>query len=184
VNLVSTMFNCLTYEQKIYSEIFLWIDEFEDIDTLNKSVGDRFTSFLRQLLDKTPNNLTIFLNFSPKRFTNIEDLSIYLGEALWRRTRLKIHFAEPSIEEAIDYLKELLNHPRFRGDQDLDEENVFYPFSEDIVKYVLKNVGRLSIRKINEVFSIILELALIEEKNIGIDFINSIKEEIISWEGE
>ncbi|GAK59227.1 hypothetical protein U27_06204 [Candidatus Vecturithrix granuli] len=185
VNLLSTMFNCLSYEKKIYSEIFLWIDEFEDIDTVNKSAADRFTTFLRQLIDKTPNHLTIFLNFTPKRFLNIEDLSIYLGEALLSRARLKIYFAEPTLEESIDYLEVLLNHPVFRDKEDVNNENNLYPFSEDIVKYVLRNIGRLSMRKINEVFSIILELALIQEvETLSIEFVNSIKEEIISWEGE
>jgi hypothetical protein len=82
-------------------------------------------------------------------------------------------------------LKKLLNHPHFRNEQDVDNENLLYPFSEDIVKYVLRNIGRLSIRKINEVFSIILELALIDGvDNITVDFVDSIKDEIISWEGE
>ena len=185
VNLLSTIFNCLTYEKKLYSAIFLWIDDCEDIDTLTKSVADRFVIFLRQLIEKTPNHLTIFLNFTPKQFMNLGDLSIYFGEALLSRARLQIHFTEPSIEEAIDYLKKLLNHPHFRNEDDIDKENLLFPFSENAAKYVLNNIGRLSIRKINEVFSIILELALIQEvKTLSIDFIESITEEIISWEGE
>jgi hypothetical protein len=166
--------------KKIYSAILLWIDEFEDIDTVNKSSVDRFTAFLRQLIDKTPNHLNIFLNFTPKRFLSIEDLSVYLGDALLSRAKLKIHFDAPSVDEAKDYLKALLNHPHYRTEE---TENKFYPFSEELVKYVLKHIGRLSIRKINEVFSIILEMALIEEvEDITIDFVNTVKEEIISWE--
>ncbi len=179
VNLISTIFNCLTYEKKIYSAILFWVDEFEDIDTVNKSSADRFTAFLRQLIDKTPNHLNIFLNFTPKRFLTIEDLSIYLGDALLSRAKLKIHFDAPSVDEAADYLKSLLNHPNYRTEE---IENKFCPFSEEIVKYVLQHIGRLSIRKINEVFSIILEMALIEAENITVDFIKTIKEEIISWE--
>lgn len=180
VNLISAIFNCLTYKKKIYSAILLWVDEFEDIDTVNKSSSDRFTAFLRQLIDKSPNNLNIFLNFTPKRFLNIEDLSIYLGDALLSRAKLKIHFDAPSVDEAVDYLKVLLNHPNCRTEE---IKNKFYPFSEEIVQYVLQHIGRLSIRKINEVFSIILEMALIEEvEEISIDFVNTIKEEIISWE--
>ncbi|MCP4104967.1 MAG: hypothetical protein GY749_05455 [Desulfobacteraceae bacterium] len=114
VNMISTIFNCLTYEKKICSAILLWIDEFEDIDTINKSSVDRFTAFLRQLIDKTPNNLNIFLNFTPKRFLNIEDLSVYLSDALLSRAKLKIHFKTPSVDEATGYLKEMLNHPNYR----------------------------------------------------------------------
>jgi hypothetical protein len=180
VNLISTIFNCLTYRKKIYSAILLWIDEFEDIDTVNKSGADRFAAFLRQLIDKTPNNLNIFLNFTPKRFLTIEDLSIYLGDALLSRAKLKIHFDAPSADEAADYLKDLLNHPNYRTEE---IENKFCPFTDEIITYVLKHIGRLSIRKINEVFSIILEMAMIEDvKELTIDFVNTVKEEIISWE--
>ena len=186
VNLISAIFGCLTYSQKgkegVYSEIFLWIDEFEDIATLNKSTADRFTTFIRQLLDKTPNNLTIFLNVTLKTFFTIGDLSIYLGEALSSRARIKIDFEEPTINEAISYTKELINHDLFREET---MKNKFYPFfNEELIKYILNHIGRRSIRKINEVFSIILELALINEKEPLIDkeFVDSIKEEIISWE--
>ena len=96
VNLISTLFNCLTYEKQQYSTVLLWIDEFEDIDTLNKTSADRFTTFLRQLIDKTPNNITLFLNFTPKRFLNIEDLSVYMGDALLSRAGVRVSFEEPT----------------------------------------------------------------------------------------
>ncbi|QTA89694.1 hypothetical protein [Desulfonema magnum] len=181
VNLISTIFNCLTYKKKIYSAILLWIDEFENIDTVRKSDADRFAAFLKQLTDKSPNNLNIFLNFTPKKFLALEDLSVYLGEALLNRAKLKIRFDAPSADEAADYLRALLNHPSYRTEE--KPENKFCPFSEELVTYILQHIGRLSIRKINEVFSIILEMALIEEtKEITIDFVETIKEEIISWE--
>lgn len=183
VNLISTLFNCLSYQKGIYSAIILWIDEFEDIDTLNKSGADRFTTFLRQLIDKTPNNLTLFLNFTPKRFLNIEDLSVYMGEALLSRAGVRISFEEPSIEEAINYVDELLNLEHHRIDS-TSSSNRYHPFSNDVIEHVLQNIGRRSIRKINEAFSIILELALIEEKSPEIDiaFVDSISDEIIAWE--
>jgi len=183
VNLISTLLNCLTYEKQQYSTVLLWIDEFEDIDTLNKTSADRFTTFLRQLIDKTPNNLTLFLNFTPKRFLNIEDLSVYMGDALLSRAAVRVSFEEPTIEEAVNYVDELLNHHIYRID-DVKESNRFYPFSADAIEYVLRNIGRHSIRKINEAFSIILELALLAEKQpeIGIPFVDSISNEIIAWE--
>ncbi len=179
VNLIGTIFSCLTYNKKPYSAIILWIDEFEDIDTVSKSIADRFTTFLRQLIDKTPNNLTIFLNFTPKTFFDIEDLSIYLGPALSSRTKQRIYFDEPSQAEAIDYLQKLLKC--FRTQEVAG--NDLYPFSKEIVVYVLEHIGQLTIRKINEAFSIILEFALIDNvDDITIDFVKNIKEEIISWE--
>lgn len=182
VNLFSTYINAITYEKKLYSSFFLWIDEFEDIDVLSKSNQERFTTFLRQLIDKTPNNLTIFLNFSPKPFSTKEDLSRTLGDALSTRLRSQIDFKEPSVDQAIDYIDELLNHSFFRKET---TTNRFQPFTKDSVEYVLNHINRRTVRIINETFSLLIELALLENvKEINIDFINSKKQELPIWVGD
>jgi hypothetical protein len=114
----------------------------------------------------------------------LEDLSIILGEALSSRTKLQIDFETPTPEEAKEYICELLNHPRFRQKETVDNENLFYPFTTAAVENVLENIDRLTARKINETFSLILELALIQSKppnEIDMKFINGIKSEIPSW---
>ena len=179
VNFLSTYVTCITYNKLLYSSFVMWLDEFEDIDTLNKISQDRFTTFLRQFFDKTPNNFLLFLNFTPKTFYNIEDLSLTLGEALTTRAKLQISFDPPNMEEAKTYILELLNNVIFRN-----SSQGFHPFSEDAVEYILRNIGVLSVRKINEVFSIVLEMALSADKTlIDAVFIDSIKSEIVSWEG-
>lgn len=179
VNFLSTYINCITYEKKLYSSFVMWLDEFEDIDTLNKISQDRFTTFLRQLFDKAPNNFLLFLNFTPKTFYNIEDLSITLGEALTTRAKLQIVFEPAKPQEAKQYINELLNDPSFR-----DQPSGFSPFTEEAVEYLLQNIGILSVRKINEVFSLILEMALMTDTHeINKEFINQSKDEMISWEG-
>ncbi|HAS57915.1 MAG TPA: hypothetical protein DCS64_05360, partial [Algoriphagus sp.] len=179
VNFLSTYLNCITYEKHIYSAFILWIDEFEDIDTLNKQSQDRITTFIRQLFDKTPNNFLLFLNFTPKTFFNVEDLSIMLGEALSTRAKIRINFQEPNIGEAIQYIKELIASQLIEGSNELG------PFlDEGVFEYVLENIGILSVRKINEVLSLILELAVLMEhsKPIDVDFVKSIRDEIPSFE--
>ncbi|CAM2974202.1 hypothetical protein [Flavobacterium frigoris] len=180
VNFLSTYINCITFEKRVFSSFILWLDEFEDIDTLNKQSQDRVTTFLRQLFDKTPNHFLLFLNFTPKTFFNIEDLSIILGEALSTRAKIQINFEAPSLNEAINYLEELIS-PQLNNIQDK-----FGPFeNEETIKYVLENIGNLSIRKINEVFSLIIELAILLGKDkIDIDFIKSVKDEIPSFESK
>jgi len=175
-NFLATIINCITYEKNLYSTFFIWLDEFEDIDTVKKSLADRFTTFLRQFIDKTPNNLILFLNFTQKAFMDIEDLSIYLGEALTSRAKVKIDFQNPTIEEAVDYVKELCSFYQKSPSAD--------PFDADeTIKYTLEHIGNLTARKINETFSIIFEMALLKEKEqITQDFIDSIKDEIIAWE--
>ncbi|MCS3532852.1 hypothetical protein [Chryseobacterium sp. JUb7] len=178
VNFLSTYINCITYEKRTYSSFIVWLDEFEDIDTLNKQSQDRMTTFLRQLFDKAHSHFLLFLNFTPKTFFNVEDLSIVLGESLSTRARIHISFEAPTISEAITYIKELILH------QAIGQNNEFGPFdSEATLIYVLENIGNLSIRKINEVFSLLLELALIEEKDlIDIEFVKLFKDEIPSFE--
>ena len=175
-NFLATIINCITYEKKHYSTFLIWLDEFEDIDTIKKILADRFTTFLRQFIDKTPNNLILFLNFTQKAFMDIEDLSIYLGEALTSRAKAKIDFKNPTIEEAIEYVKELCSHY-----QEGPSKNPFD--TDETIKYALEHIGNLTARKINETFSIIFEMALLEGENqVTQDFIESIKDEIIAWE--
>ncbi|HTE23652.1 hypothetical protein [Flavitalea sp.] len=184
VNLLSGIFNTITHQKKIYSAVFLWIDEFEDIESLPKITQDRFTTFLRQLIDKTPNNLTIFLNFTLKGFDAFEDLSIILGEALASRAKIHIDFDEPNEEESLIYIRNLLNHPNFRKPEFINDNDLYYPYQEASIKFIISNIGRKSLRKINETLSLILELALLENPippSITKEFVEKISSEIPSW---
>lgn len=177
-NFMATVISCITYEKKYYSTFIIWLDEFEDIDTVSKNLVDRFTTFLRQFIDKTSNNLLLFLNFTQKTFLTVEDLSLFLGEALTSRTKATIDFANPTLEESIIYVKELCSNSLFKV------EGADSPFdSDETIKHVLSNIGNLNARKINESFSIVFEMALIMQvEKITQDFINDISDEIIAWD--
>lgn len=182
VNFLSTYINAITFDKKLFSAFFLWIDEFEDIDVLTKSNQERFTTFMRQLIDKTSNNFTLFLNFSPKPFSTLEDLSRILGEALATRIRAQINFEEPTVDQASLYIKELLNHPLFRNKPSEDD---FQPFNNESVNFILSHLKRRTVRIINETFSLLIELALMDKKSvIDTDFVKSKKDELIMWEEE
>lgn len=174
-NFLATFINCVTYEKQYYSAFIIWLDEFEDIDTIKKGLADRFTTFIRQFIDKTPSNLILFINFTQKAFMNIEDLSLYMGEALTSRAKAKIDFANPTLEEAVKYVEELCNLFVVEGSP--------CPLKQEIIRYVLEHIGNLTARKINETFSIILEMSLILNQNhLDTNFIDSITDEIIAWE--
>lgn len=180
VNFLGTYINLITFNKQLYSAFIIWIDEFEDIDALSKSSQDRITTFIRQVFDTASNNLLLFLNFTPKTFYNIEDLSLTLGEALSTRAKTQISFDIPNADKAKTYIKELLSHYRIKQDS---SENMFSPFDESSIEYLLKNIGTLSVRKINEVFSLILEIGLMEDCiSIDKNFIDKNTAEIISWE--
>ena len=79
---------------------------------------------------------------------------------------------------------ELINHPNYRNITDINQSNKFFPFTAEVIEETLGHIDRISTRKINETFSMILELALISENvptEINMQFVNSIKNEIPAW---
>src|SRR5690606_35105035 len=121
----------------------------------------------------------LFLNFTPKTFFNVEDLSITLGEALTTRAKIHINFEAPTVDTAVNYIRNLISFEL--SDSDGNELGPFV--DEQVVRHVLERIGNLSVRKVNEVFSLILELAILSDtSNIDVGFVNSIREEIPSFE--
>jgi len=84
------------------------------------------------------------------------------------------------MSDAKAYLEELLNNERFRIKP---SESRYVPFTSSSIDHLLYHIGRLSVRKINEVFSLVLELAQLHDAaEINEEFINSIKSEIVYWQ--
>ena len=65
---LSGLFSCLTFNKNVYSCVILWIDEFEDVASMTNVNIDKINSFLRDIIDNTPNNLLIFLNLTQTAF--------------------------------------------------------------------------------------------------------------------
>lgn len=180
--LLATIFSCLTFNKAVYSAIILWIDEFEDISILTKVNGDKTNSFLRELLDNTPNNLLLFLNLTQSSFFNIEDLGEYISEALKSRIKDRINFEIPNNSELLVYVDELLTAYRFAGVKSVKEK--YYPFSEDLLLSIFKDLGNVSLRKVNEALGILIELAEIENVSpIDLKFYEANKNDVVGWKG-
>lgn len=107
-----------------YDEIFLWIDEIENMSSLY-SVKDQivFLSNARDLIDACPNNLTLVFIGS---FASIEEIEPNLNEALVNRLSWKL-WIDPleSAEEASDFLSGLIKG--FRNEKKVTNEE--YPFT-------------------------------------------------------
>lgn len=179
IELLSGLFTLLTLGKMPFSCIILWIDEFEDICIQNSANVAKINNMIRGLMDKSPNNLLIFLNLTESAMMDVSDLSDYLQEAVVSRIRERIELAVPDIESMKDYVRELMNNPLFR-----DENKGYYPFDENVIDEIIKDkkVGA-SLRAYNEIFSTLLEDAAYEEKaKIDIDFYNSEKPELIGTE--
>ncbi|WP_210462721.1 hypothetical protein [Rufibacter roseolus] len=178
--LLSGLFSCITFEKAFYSSVILWIDEFEDIATMTKVNGDKTNSFLRELLDNTPNNLMIFLNLTQSALFNIEDLGEYISEAVKSRIKERINFELPSINDLLQYVQDLISF--FRVNPDNNGGNPFFPFNEDLIKIIGNELGSVSLRRFNEALGLLIELAELDSCTpIDTAYYELNKTDIIGW---
>lgn len=160
--LVTTAFNLFTYRSTLvtplYPAIHLWIDEFEDISSLSGKEQDALAAYLRNLIDWCPRYMTIFLNFTLTPVQGLQDLSLYLGEAVTSRIRQRIEFAEPDKPEIRVYIREMLNAPGVRL-QVAQTGEEFAPFEVAAVDLIIDCVSPRTPRRVNDVLSFYLDLA-------------------------
>lgn len=162
INILTTILNIMVYDDTpglpLYSELFLWIDELEDILSLPTKEQDMLRNFLRDLIDYVPNNLTLFLNFTLKTPLEFEDISSYLGDACLSRVRYQLNFSELTKENALQYVKELLDFSQIKEKVPTD----CYPFEEESLKNLIVKLPLRTPRKINEECTILIESAIAE----------------------
>jgi hypothetical protein len=178
--LISGLFSCITFSKKIYSCVSLWIDEFEDISILSNVNIEKTNNFLRELLDNTPNNLLVFLNLTQTAMMKVEDLGGYLSEAVKSRIKERIHFNIPSQDDFLLYLRELFKEYRLKP----QEDQPLFPFADEgTVRFILEDLGNVSLRRLNESFSLLLELADFDKQDtpLTLEYYKSNKNEIIGW---
>ena len=86
----------------------------------------------------------------------------------------------PNEKELKLYLRELLNNKLYRGTK--KPKNKYHPFDEDAIGMVIEELGEVSVRSYNEAFSILLELAELEEtEKIDSEFVFDNEDEIVGW---
>lgn len=178
--LLAILFSCLSFKNLHYSTVILWIDEFEDIAVLTKVNGDKTNSFLRELLDNTPNNLLIFLNLTQSALFNIEDLGEYISEALKSRIKDRINFEIPKIPELLQYVSDLLKS--YRNEKDRSGEDSFFPFDAALISTIANDLGNVSLRKFNEALGMLIELAEMDSITpIDNKYYQANKNDVIGW---
>lgn len=173
--IISGLISCLTYEKLKYSCVIIWIDEFEDIAVLNNTNIDKTNSFLREILDNAPNNLLLFLNLTQSALLSVEDLGQYVYESVRSRIKERISFDLPNPNTIKEYLRELLS--KFRVGTD---PNPYFPFEENVVDSLIQELGDISLRQINDAFSLLLELSDLDKKSpINMAVFEEYKSEIV-----
>lgn len=181
IDFLAILFSIMTYEKEAYSCIILWIDEFEDISLLNNTNISNVNNFVRTLIDKCPNNLLMFLNLTLSAMISVTDLGEYLQEAVKSRIIDRIEFSIPNAVELKIYLEELLNADIYRLNK--VDDNKFAPFSVSVINTIIEKLGGVSLRRYNEVFSRLVEIAAFENVNqIDDKYFARTKNEIMTWE--
>ena len=180
--ILGSIFTFLTSEVGPYSCIILWLDEFEDINTLNSVEVKNANGFIRSLLDNTPDHLLMFLNFTMSAVSTKEDLFMYLHDAVKSRVKQRIEFDIPTLCDLKEYLLDLLNNAAYRNE---DLENKFFPFKEEVVDALFDKLKNVSLRRFNEAFSLLLESASYDGvAEIDKAYFESISSEIEGWKDE
>lgn len=135
--------------------VLLWIDEMEDLLWFTPKQYRPFAQFLRNIFDKMPHRLTIFMNFTLAE-PNMDTIKMLLGEALWSRITNKVRFNELSVSDGMLYCKELLEPYH------LEEKGVYSPFTEDALRNLLETISPayMTPRKINKNCTSVLNFVL------------------------
>lgn len=177
IDIIAALFSFLT-ENKVYSAIILWIDEFEHIASLSSSNINSINNFIKILFDKTPNRLLLMINLTLSAMGDRDDLTSYLHDAVKSRIKEYIEFSIPTPEQLIDYLYDILNIYRIN-----EMNNSLFPFDEDLINHLITELGDVSLRKFNEALSSLIENALYDDKeSIDMAYFEQIKTEIIGWQ--
>lgn len=179
--ILGAIFTFLTSKIGLYSCVILWLDEFEDITSLNSVEVKNTNSFIRSLLDNTPDHLLVFINFTMSSLSSREDLFMYLQEAVKSRVKQRIEFELPTLDDLKGYLKALLNNPVYREEARDD----YYPFDEDVIDSLYTMVKNVSLRRFNEALSLLLESACFDNKEkIDMAYFDTVKSEVEGWKDE
>lgn len=178
IELLGALFSFITYQKQACSSVIIWIDEFEDISLQTSTNISNVNNFIRSLLDFTPNNLLIFLNLTQTATMNREDLGEYLLSALKTRIRAHIELGTPDDMALKEYMQELMNNPVHRI-KDCGKSE-YEPFTTELIDSIIRNEKGASLRRYNEIFSLLLEYAISDGKDvIDTQYFESIKDEII-----
>lgn len=132
------------------SRVCLWIDEMEDLIYLTSAQFRIVSQGLRDMIDRLPNNFTLFLNMTLADPEEYEDLETVLGGALLNRITDFIYFPELELHEAVEYVNELINNPQYRYQPLPKVLPKTYPFEAKALEMLLNGLEIKTPRDINK----------------------------------
>lgn len=172
------------------SEIFIWFDESERIDSYSGADLMMLRGFLRDIIDYAPNDLTVFFNYDLEPGDKFEDIAGNIGYAVWDRIERPINFGPMGEETAFNYVIELMNNDKIRPKK-LQRKcpDKFYPFTSNALKMIIRNIKTTSIitpRNLSKKCTEILQCFVPKKEGdrIDEDFLNENKKRFFPEKGK
>jgi hypothetical protein len=135
----------------VHTRMCIWIDEMEDLAYFSPTQYRPFLQGLRELTDRLPRFLTLIMNFTVASPEDFKDIELVLGKFLVDRISHQIRFEELNETEKLDYIRGLLRQyatpewERLAGQANTE----YYPFSQDAVKALVKDMPHSTPRDVN-----------------------------------
>lgn len=142
-----------------HTRVFLWIDEMEDFIFFPSSQFRILSQGIREIIDRLPNFFTLFLNMSLAEPELHEDLEAILGKAVVDRITDSVYFPELEPEEAMDYVRKLLNDPYYRDTPLPQGYPTTHPFDETALTVLIENLKKRTPMEINRQCSYVINNA-------------------------
>ncbi len=128
-----------------HGRVVVWLDEGENMTQLQAREYAPLSQGIRELLDRVPRFLTLFLSFTlaePEQ-SYIEQI---MGSALIGRVTHQIYFKPPSAAEALGYAKDYFRQMRPEGSSFDD----YFPFEETSLRWLIESLSDRTPREVNK----------------------------------
>jgi hypothetical protein len=168
IKFLAGLISCFIGDGNFYNgRVVFWIDEMEDLIYYSSKHYKGFSQVIRDLFDTISRGFLMFMNFTLAEGEE-STIELILGGAVWSRLTKKIRYKQFSLENALAYSLELLNHAKIKPDNNS-------PLIEEIIRLVLQQMplNNLTPREINKHFSSLISFALQSEvSNIDLNITN------------
>jgi len=147
------------FTKTLFHRVFIWIDDCERIDEIPGRELYEFQYFLRDVLDLTPEKLTLVLNFTQLPGSEVPERMTLLGPAVQDRIAKVIPVRHFDCDNFLKYIEDLIEDSRMKTKgKPLDK---YFPYTETCLKNVYamleKKASNLQPRTVNRVLSALLE---------------------------
>ena len=135
--------------------VYLFIDEVDDISQTSPANQRAVNDLLRHIYDNCSQNFCIIVALSAE----VSELSYIFEEFILTRVNRRFEFQLLEPSESSHFIKEILNSARI----DNDNQNDFYPFTEDAINTIVGSMTSVVPRKLVNAMHDILEVARTSE---------------------